>query len=442
MILVYSSQITPRLSYSTQLIFGELLGVDAMVTSNLETYLSHEGPKLLYAKEPLLQSGIFLQSNPLLFEQGIRPFEPDFVRVDDLPCLFPSTHPQCAMGFDLFAAAFYLVSRYEEYLPHPKDKHGRFMPENSFAVRKGFLGMPVVNRYALKIKELLSKVYPDWNVPGRSYQFVPTYDIDVAYAYKGRSFFRSLGAAFKSVLHPSLGSITERIKVLVGQSPDPFDTYSLQYLLHSRYHIKPLYFFLCAAPGAYDHNISTSSAAFKKLVLWAASCGEVGIHPSYHSDSKPTRLKNELKRLSKIVSKDVKNSRQHFLRLEMPHTYRNLIAMGITRDYTMGYASMPGFRASIASPFRFYDLLKEEATLLWVYPTAVMDGTLRDYLNLKPDEAIGIIQQIVSEVKQVNGTFISLWHNDSLSERGRWVGWLGVYEALLQIASINNESDD
>ncbi len=81
------------------------------------------------------------------------------------------------------------------------------------------------------------------------------------------------------------------------------------------------------------------------------------------------------------------------------------------------------------------DILDLEAeTKLKVHPFAVMDGTLKDYLNTSTDEAIEIIEKLIIEVKKVNGCFISLWHNESLSNQGKWKDWLEVYKHLLKKA--------
>ena len=107
----------------------------------------------------------------------------------------------------------------------------------------------------------------------------------------------------------------------------------------------------------------------------------------------------------------------------------------ITDDYSMGYAALPGFRAGICSTYNFYDLDREEETKLRIHPFAVMDGTLKDYMELSPDEAIDHIKVLIDEVKKVHGTFISLWHNETLSDKKRWNGWLRVYESLLEMAA-------
>jgi hypothetical protein len=118
----------------------------------------------------------------------------------------------------------------------------------------------------------------------------------------------------------------------------------------------------------------------------------------------------------------------------LPKTYRNLLKNDITNDFTMGYASQPGFRASICSPFYFYDIEKEVVSNLKVFPFVVMDATLLRYLKLKPEQAIEHIRKLVNEVKSVNGMFIFLWHNDSLCDTGEWRGWKIVYEEMIKMA--------
>ena len=77
------------------------------------------------------------------------------------------------------------------------------------------------------------------------------------------------------------------------------------------------------------------------------------------------------------------------------------------------HASHLGFRASICTPFYFYDIEVESSTNLKVHPFSVMDATLKYYLNLHPNEALAHIQTIIDEIKNVNGHFISVWHNET-----------------------------
>jgi len=210
--------------------------------------------------------------------------------------------------------------------------------------------------------------------------------------------------------------------VLTKSKKDPFDTYQFIFDIHKNHNLNPIYFILCADYAQYDKNINTQDNLFRSLIKSIADYAQIGIHPSFASNTNPGKLKIEKNRLSKIINKEITKSRQHFLKLDLPATYRNLIKNDITDDYTMGYASELGFRASICSDFNFYDIYLETETNLKVHPFAVMDGTLKDYMKMSDDNAISYIRPLIKQVKDVNGTFISLWHNESFSNAKTWKG--------------------
>ena len=161
----------------------------------------------------------------------------------------------------------------------------------------------------------------------------------------------------------------------------------------------------------------------------------MGIHPSYSSNANQKIVAKEIKNLNQVLNKDVTKSRQHFLKLTFPDTYRNLIECDIQEDYSMGYAEQVGFRASICSQFYFYDLIKDEMTNLRLYPFAVMDATLNNYMKIKPEDTMKYVLPLIQETKAVKGTFISLWHNESLSNVWEWKDWEAVYEQVVKAAS-------
>jgi hypothetical protein len=121
--------------------------------------------------------------------------------------------------------------------------------------------------------------------------------------------------------------------------------------------------------------------------------------------------------------------------MTFPETYLALIESGISEEYTMGNVSIPGFRAGICNPFYFFDLKANLCTSLKIFPLSVMDGTLRQYMKLSPEQAIEEYRVLINEVKKVNGIFISLWHNDSLSDKFEWKGWRRVFNEMVKFAS-------
>jgi hypothetical protein len=433
MLLVYTEKITNRIRYTFRLFLKDLLNIDFRITANKDEFNSYEGAKFSYAKKPL-QDELFFGCANLLFERGISNIDLLFIEVESLPAFFPIHPKESVLPFDPFASGFYLVSRYEEYLPYRKDDYGRFSASESLAYQKNFLHKPLVNIWANLIGEKLKARYSGFSFPGTNYQFIPTIDIDAAWAYKHKGFLRTTGSYLNAFSNFQFSALMHRTRVLSGFQRDPFDTYDLQFTLQKKYALQPIYFILFAEYGLNDKNIPIENLAFQTLIKTFADYAEVGIHPSYNSNYSAKKLRDEIAKLSKVLNREVTKSRQHFLKLQLPYTYRNLINLDITDDYTMGFAAQPGFRASICSSFNFYDLDMDAETKLRVHPFTIMDGTLRDYMNIDAGQAMQYISPLIQEVKAVNGTFISLWHNESLSNEGRWVGWNTVYEEMIKEA--------
>lgn len=432
MILIYSHKNTPRLAYTVRQLFHEMLLVPASITTVWEEFVAFSGPKIEYT-ERMNGGGIFLQSTEMLFETGIHEPEIRVQFVDGLPVFF-HTEKESALPFDFFAFAFYLLSRYEEYLPHIRDEHDRFEAHSSLAHHYGFLQIPVVDRWLMVLKEILQKQYPDFDFPERKYRFLNTIDVDNAYAYRGKGLVRNLGGALRQLSKFEFSEFGRRILVVLGLSADPFDSFDYLYEIHERKELESIYFFLLADYGHNDKNIPVFYKPFQSLIKGIADYAAVGIHPGYNTAHNMERLKKEVKRLHEITHREVVRSRQHFLRLSLPETYRRLIDLGIQEDYTMGYAQEPGFRAGTSYPYFFYDLDTEQSTKLKLLPFAVMEGTLKGYKRIPKEEAMHHIRPLIDEVKAVNGHFVSLWHNDSLAETSEWAGWRAVYEDMIDYA--------
>ncbi|HEY4787447.1 MAG TPA: polysaccharide deacetylase family protein [Bacteroidales bacterium] len=433
MILIYSPQISSRLTYIARFLFSYILGIPVSVTSDIEEYRNYELPKLNYSDKNL--DDITICPHKLLFERGILTFKPDFATIDGFPVLFHTQSSLSSLPFDPFAAAFFMISRYEEYQPDPTDHHNRALSTQSVAYRNGFLEIPVVDHWAIMLRKLIENYYPDFQFPERKYQFIPTIDVDLAFAYKYRGVLRTTGAILKSILTNDLKDNKRRFQTLFLQQPDPYDTFDLLNDWHAQCHLDPRFFFLVGHYGRFDKNLPPFHHSIRDLIKRISNNYKVGIHPSYHSNYSEHSLKHEIDILHKITGRIITQSRQHYLILKFPDTHQKLIQLGIKEDYTMGYAHHPGFRAGTCTPFPFYDLAQETETSLMIYPFQVMDGTLNQYLKLSPLEAVEYITRLNGEVRKVNGTFISLWHNESLGEIHQWKNWREVYEALIKIAS-------
>ena len=383
MLLILSPQTSPRLDYVCQVIFERVLGLDFSITDDEEKYKAHTDFKLRYV--PKIN---------LLFGNDIRKQDEELL-LQDKPAL-----------------AFYLLTNYEEYLPDcPKDQHGRIVHEQSFVVRHQLHKQATVQRIALEYKALLSKQKPDFSWPNKEYRFVPTFDIDIAYAYKGKTFFHFCGALGKAILTLQWSRAQQIIKARQEQDfPDPYDVYDIEKQLCEQHQLQAIYFFLTSDRTQYDRNISPRSPLFSALVQRLKTYATIGLHPSYHSKNQNDIIK-EKKTLEEKGQVKIQSSRQHFLKVKFPDTFRNLIAAGITDDYSLGFYDRIGFRNGMAIPFPFFDVKDNKITNLMLHPLLVMDSAAVQELGMEEKYQKGI-SQLIQEVKTVGGNMIALWHSN------------------------------
>lgn len=429
--LVLVPKVTGRVMYAMELLLGQLLGLEFDCTVDAEQFNAYEGPKMQYGSQRQGEAP-FVKAVDLLFERHIH--EQSFRTVDFEGTVAPyAVYGQGnLLPFDVFAASFFLVSRYEEYLSQVRDQYGRFRAESTWMFENDMLQKPLVDIWTLALGARLQAVYPDLPIKKRKFTFIPTYDVDAAWAYKSKGVYRTLGGFIKDLSSGDRERIRERHQVLRGKRKDPFDSFEFQFELQKEFKLKPIYFILCGEYDTNDKNISIRKAAFRSLIKTLGDHADVGIHPSFSSYLDIDKLRKEINSLSEVLHRPLTKSRQHFLRMNLPRSYQKLIELDISDDYTMGFASQAGFRAGIADTFRFYDLENDMVTNLRVHPFALMDGTMRDYLNLDLEASYALTTQLIDEVKAVGGTFIYLTHNETLGGEQRWVGWPEMYRRMLE----------
>lgn len=428
MILIYTPQQTPRIRYIFSLIFKDLLRDEYEIISDGEAYKRADGPKINYSKEADL-GGLFFEANGLLTEKDIFAKDLSFLEDEEPVAFFPVNAKSSAMRFDPFAASFYLVSRYEEYLPFVRDEYGRFQARESIAWKMDFLDKPVVNIWARKIAALIKEKWPSWSPGIKEYRFIPTIDINSAWKYRRKGFFRTSAAIADEIFNGDFSQALERIRVLNNRIPDPFDTFEEQLALHKKYALETIYFVLFAEYDTNDRNIPVSNRHFINLIKGLADYCRIGIHTSFASLKAHEKLDLEFSRLSAVLNEDVNMTRQHFHVLNMPITYRNFVNRDVENDFSMGYAVIPGFRAGICDPFYFYDLDFEMETGMKVWPYAIVDKAIELGYDLNRS-----FRSIIDVVKAYDGTLITLWNNESLTRDRKAKAGLDDYETMIRMA--------
>ncbi|HTH31968.1 MAG TPA: polysaccharide deacetylase family protein [Lacibacter sp.] len=421
--LVYTPHITPRISYIVQLL-NERWQIDVTVTDNVAVFRQSADVKVSYANERVDANSFFIQSTGLLHQNDIRKQYISCFSWEGKKAFFQTNDD---LGFDIFSAVFYLITRYEEYVEYEPDEYGRYAHWNSLAWKEEFLHQPLIDIWLMKLAAKLQERHSSFTIHYSSFTFLPTYDIDIAWSYKHKGLLKSIGAAF---MHPS--TIANRLRVLGGKENDPYDTYVWLQQLHEQYALQPIYFFLLAERNnEYDKNISPRKTALQQLISSTAAKATVALHPSTESAVNPGALKKEKELLQWIVRKPITQTRNHYIQFHLPHSYRSLIENGFTNEYSMGYGTVNGFRASTSHSFLWYDLEKEETTSLRVHPFAYMEANSFYELHQSPEEAVKEMEKLCEEVKKVNGTFITIFHNHMLGTEPMFKGWKEMYETFV-----------
>ncbi len=423
--LVLTETLSPRFIYICNILFRS--ADDQIKFIRLESDIGNYSREIInYTAKPIARKSIHIRPACDLWGSGCDFKEVEFSKIGDLPVLYPS---ECDLGFDIFGAAFFMLSRIEEYQNFQPDHMGRFTAAQSVAFKFGFLKLPVVDLWGNFLLDRCAELWPEkFQYKNSSLnRFIPrvSVDVDSAFAYRYKGLKRTLGGFAKDIVSFDWMNAWKRLICILRLTPDPYDTFNY---IERTEQIKVVYFFLLSDFGPYDKNVPHTSPNLKALIKGLKNKNGIGSHPGVATNGNLDKLKMEINRVSEMLDKQCNISRQHYLILKFPETYQNLIKAGIEGEFSMGYTDQVGFRAGTARPFMWFDLEKNKVTNLRIYPYAAMDATLNRYLKLTPDEALEEIKSLMRTVEKSGGTYWSFWHNESLSETREWKGWRRVWE--------------
>jgi hypothetical protein len=252
------------------------------------------------------------------------------------------------------------------------------------------------------------------------------------------------------LLNANFSGIAERIQVLAGLRKDPYDVYDWLDELHDQYQLDPIYFFLVASSrDTINKNISPANKGMKELIRRIAVKYKVGLHPSVQKtleseqlltsyklssgeynnkiDGYEMKLRNEKIIIEELSANSVTQSRQHYIQLRFPDTYQALLQAGIKEDYSMGYPTISGFRASYTGAFNWFHLLNNEETSLKIFPFCYMDATQIFHERNTPEVAKIKMDYYYQQFQQYGGCFMPIFHNQFLSEQANFGEWCSIY---------------
>ena len=406
MLLIYSLKTTQRITYIFKHICFRILGIEVNFTNVIEDFIAYSGPKLSYGKKELGDE-LFIQSTELLMQDGFESIDITVKDWGETKCFF-AVGKNSSLPFDIFAASFYLLSRYEEYLPQVKDEKGRFLASESIAFKAEFLQDPVVDIWAYKFKDLVLQTFPDIKYCARKPCVHTIINASQPLLYKNKGLLRTLIGFLNDLFSFNLKSIFDRSTVLFGFRKDPFNTFN--WIINSVKKSKSslTVFFLLGASKIFEESLNSQKESFKLLIKNVSDYQEIGLIFSDEALNSLAVLNEEKEKIEAITNRTLRRSMNNEYLVSLPHNYRNLIELEIATDFTMVYENVIGFRASTCSSFLFYDLDYEIVTPLKIHPISLTAKGLNKIPTSKKTETI---QKMMESVKKVNGTFSMIFDN-------------------------------
>lgn len=423
---------------------------DLLIVYAEENNIEFQGKKLFIKSTKILFNQEYLKKLPIICPYRYK-LEKEIDYIKDIIILLKCETPEIIqknrgiyLNIDVISNAFYLVSRYEEYINKERDSHKRFSYKSSAICTANAVDRPIINEYIELVYSLMNKL--DNNIvkgskwDDKDYVICISHDIDSILKYRDKFLKAFLVKLIKERnIKEAFNKVKNYIMSLFNYQKDPYWTFDYLMNLEEKYSFTSSYYFMTSGETNKDNSYSINNTVLKKVFnRIKANDSEIGIHGSYNSYNNVKCLKKEIDLLSKYTNVD--GIRQHYLRFSIEETWKTQIENNIKYDTTLAFADTAGFRAGICSPFRPFDLKRKVKLDIWEIPLIVMDGTLmeRGYLNLSCDQAVNFMKVLIDRIKYHNGVFSLLWHNSSFDYEGEWKGWQSVYEEILKYAYETN----
>ena len=314
---------------------------------------------------------------------------------------------------DLIYNAFFFISRAEELICDKRDEHGRFLAAYSILGKRNRLMVPLLDEYARMVTKALGLPLP----PSGFAHIYLTHDIDTIANY--RHLRGALGGIWRGEWRQVLRSWRD-----IHNDP----AYTFPWLVEQDRKVplaEKIYFVKHSFGKGYDYpqynHHSPDAHRLRKFLEWNKVT--IGWHSSYYGTGSIERRTSHTNELA--------IHRSHYLNCSIEQM-RKLIDLGVTDDFTMGFADRAGFRLQTSRAVLWIDPERMQLTELVLHPLTVMDVTLSNanYMNLTEDEAYYCCQRLIDKVRMHNGEICLLWHNSNL---GTQTYHRSLYPQLLEL---------
>ncbi len=406
-ILIYVPKVTPRINYTFRQVCKRILGFNINFTTKIETFIGFKGVKFSYANQRL-GNEIFIQAQGLLNEQGVNDLEISVSEWEGEP-YFLKTSTQSDIPYDIFAASFFLLTRYEEYLPHVKNKITDFPAEESLGYQNNFLTKPIINIWMAKFAEILKQKFEDVEFNHQNTNLKMLIAVEKAYKYRKHGISRSIVGFLSDTFRFRFKEIYTRIKTWFIPDKDPYNIYDELVKHRDQLGFEIFFMFQLGDYSIYTKNINHRKRVYKKLIKSMGDYCETGLLPSYEAIQDFDMFKKEIKRFEQIANHELTNILIKDRGINFPDFYVSLDKTDIEHDFSMGYYDQIGFRAGTCTPFLFYDLNLEQASPIEFHPYFCSTKALKS-------QSIDKLEETLNKNKDINTQYNLLLDNSDFEE--------------------------
>lgn len=432
--------------YIVRVLLTDFLGLQITIDShvNPDTHITQGGPERLVIKDTLFSTNAAawlaaeaLPKRPLRRWSlgGIARSAP--LQTSQLPVIFGKEvtrnqyievqEKQITLGLDVFGSAFFMLTRYEEYVNRKHDKFGRYPVSESLAYQEDFLERPIVNEYLEILWYCLRFLWPQLERRSRSYQIHLSHDVDDPFyslIRKPSRIFKSVGADLLVRREPSLALrrlAAYPLGVFDNNFIDPFNTFDWIMEVSEKYGWRSAFYFMCSSPEYDSDNRYRIEHRWIREILRQIykRDHEIGLHPSLNTACNPERIREEFQKLLQItgdeaIYQDGWGGRQHYLSWRNPETWQAWEDAQLNYDSSLSFSELPGFRCGTCYEYPVFNLEQRKALHLIERPLVIMERTLTDRRDWSHEAIVRKFEALSKVCRTYKGQMSVLWHNNVL----------------------------
>ena len=319
----------------------------------------------------------------------------------------------------LLETIFYLVNCIQELTIDKSelDHYGRFKYTSSLQYHYGIIETNFVGQLIDRLIEKYPILSDGMGIPNHPSQFFLSHDIDLLHSgWKVEVYlalkeynWKGLAKALKDILlrKPFYNNIDSVLKI---DKSCGFTSC----------------FYWLPAFGKDKNGIMNADYSIDDLVEMSTKVADEGFSNGIHKSSFHTSFGEEMNRFPFKPE----HNRYHFLKFQTHEAWKEIELAGLKTDASLGFAEHIGFRNSYGLPFVPFDMENDQPFSFVEIPLHVMDGTLTQYMGLKPVKVLEKFQNFIS-INSSNSVISILWHNNELTEYTHYEMFMN-YKSLIK----------